>query len=104
MRYRRRPVILILDRHPAHIAKVVADFVQEQRGRLELYFLPGYAPDLNPDEFVWQHLKTQGVAKAPLLQGESLRSRVKNDLEAIKRNTRLLRSFFFAPSVAYIMD
>ena len=104
MRYRRRPVILILDRHPAHIAKVVADFVQEQRGRIELYFLPGYAPELNPDEFVWQHLKTQGVAKTPLLKNESLRSRVENDLEAIKRNVRLLRSFFHAPSVAYIMD
>ncbi len=53
LRRRRRPVLLILDRHPAHVAKLVATFVQAQRGRLELHFLPGYAPDLNPDEFVW---------------------------------------------------
>jgi len=104
LRHRRRPVMLILDRHPAHIAKVVADFVQEQKGRLELYFLPGYAPELNPDEFVWQHLKTQGVAKTPLLQNESLRSRVERDLKAIKRNVPLLRSFFRAPTVAYTTD
>ena len=104
LRRRRRPVLLILDRHPAHVAKLVATFVQAQRGRLELHFLPGYAPDLNPDEFVWQHLKTNGVAKQPLRRNESLRTRVVADLAAIGRNPRLVRSFFDAPSVAYIMD
>jgi len=52
MRGRKGRVILVLDRHPAHIAKVVARYVQGLRGRLELHFLPGYAPELNPDEFV----------------------------------------------------
>jgi transposase len=104
LRRRRRPVLLILDRHPAHVAKLVATFVQAQRGRLELHFLPGYAPDLNPDEFVWQHLKTNGVAKQPLRRNESLRKRVVADLAAIARNPRLVRSFFDTPSVAYIVD
>jgi len=104
LRRRRRPVILILDSHPAHIAKMVAAFVQSQRGRLELHFLPGYAPDLNPDEFVWKHLKSHGLATKPLERGESLRLRVVRDLEAIRRNVRLVRSFFQAPSVAYVMD
>jgi transposase len=104
LRRRRRPVLLILDSHPAHIAKVVAEFVQSQRGRLELHFLPGYAPDLNPDEFVWKHLKSHGLAKKPLERGESLRARVVHDLEVIKRNVRLVRSFFQVPTVAYVVD
>jgi transposase len=104
MRGRRKPVMLILDRHPAHIAKVVAAFVQQQKGRLELHFLPGYAPDLNPDEFVWQHLKTNGVAKKPLKRNESLRTRVQADLDNLKRNAPLVRSFFNAPTVAYVLD
>ena len=54
-------MFLVLDGHPAHIAKVVAQYVQRLTGRLELHFLPGYAPELNPDEFVWNHLKRQGV-------------------------------------------
>ena len=37
---------------PAHIAASVAEYVQKLQGRLELDFLPGYAPELNPDEFV----------------------------------------------------
>lgn len=103
LRRRRSPVVLIVERHPAHIAKVVARFIQEQAGRIEVYFLPGYAPELNPDEFVWNHVKKHGVAKKPLKQNESLRARVDADLSAIQRSPRLVRSFFQAPSVAYIM-
>jgi len=104
MRGRKHPVFLVLDGHPAHIAKVVAQYVQRLAGRLELHFLPGYAPELNPDEFVWNHLKRQGVSKTPLRRDESLRSRIQSDLAAIRSRPALVRSFFHAPSVAYTRD
>ena len=101
MRNRKYPAFLILDRHPSHRARLVAQYVQSLKGRLELHFLPGYAPELNPDEFVWNHLKRQGVSKKPLRMNESLRVRVQYDLAQIKRSPALVRSFFHAPSVAY---
>lgn len=101
MRNRKYPAFLILDGHPSHRARVVAQYVQSWKGRLELHFLPGYAPELNPDEFVWNHLKKQGVSKKPLRKNESLRARVQYDLEQIKCRPALVRSFFRAPSVAY---
>ena len=104
MRGRKYPVFLVLDGHPAHIAKVVAQYVQSLKGRLELHFLPGYAPELNPDEFVWNHLKRQGVSKQPLRKDESLRERVQADLAEVKSRPALVRSFFRAPSVAYTTD
>jgi transposase len=104
MRGRKSPVFLIVDGHPAHTAKVVAQYVQRLAGRLELHFLPGYAPELNPDEFVWNHLKRQGVSKTPLRRDESLRSRVQSDLATIQSRPALIRSFFHAPSVAYTRD
>lgn len=104
LRGRRDPVFLVLDKHPAHVAKDVAAFVQSLRGRLELHFLPGYAPELNPDEFVWNHLKRNGVSKTPLRRGESLRRRVEADLGSLKRDRRRLRSIFRAASVAYVTD
>ena len=104
MRRRRRPVFLVLDGHPAHRAKIVAAYVQSLKGQLELHFLPGYAPDLNPDEFVWNHLRQSGVTKTPLKQNEQLKARVEKDLAKIKRSPRLVRSFFRAESVGYILD
>jgi transposase len=104
LRGRRQPVLLVVDGHPAHRARLIAAFVQAQRGRLELHFLPGYAPDLNPDEFVWNYLRQQGVTKTPLRHNESLHARVEADLAAIKSDRKLLRSFFDAPSVAYILN
>jgi len=101
MRGRKHPVMLIVDGHPAHRARIVRDYVQALKGKLEIYFLPGYAPELNPDEFVWNHLKKQGVSKEPLRRGESLRARVHADLEKIKRAPQLVRSFFCARSAAY---
>ena len=100
----RGRVFLVVDGHPSHHAKIVKTYVQETRGMLELHFIPPCAPDLNPDEFVWQHAKTNGVSKKPLKQNESLKERVKSDLAAIKSNPKLVRSFFHAPSVAYAKD
>ena len=104
MRRRKSAVFLILDGHPAHVAKSVARYVQSLKGRLELHFLPGYAPELNPDEFVWNHLKRQGVSKKRLLRNESLRQRVEADLTDIQSRPALVRSFFRAPTVAYTAD
>lgn len=100
----RGKVYLVVDGHPSHRAKSVAQYVKQCKGELELHFLPPYAPDLNPDEFVWQYAKSNGVAKKPLQRGESLKQRVEADLAAIKSKPALVRSFFRAPSVAYAKD
>ena len=99
-------MFLVVDGHPSHRAKVVAAYVAACRGELEFHFpfghelraewLPPYAPDLNPDEFVWQHAKTNGVAKKPLEKNESPRQRVESDMENIKSQPKLVRSFFRA--------
>jgi len=104
LRHRKKPLFLILDSLPAHKAKMVEHYVASTEGRLRLYFLPGYAPELNPDELVWNHTKRTGTAKHPLKRGESLRARVQADLAAIQRRPALIRSLFREPSVAYITD
>jgi transposase len=104
MRHRPKPVHLVVDGLPAHKTKLVKDYVQSTRGRLTLHFLPGYAPELNPDELVWSYMKRTGVARTPLRKGERLRDKIDAQLAAIKNASRLVRSFFEAPSVAYITD
>jgi transposase len=65
-----------VDGLPAHKKALVKDYVQSTAGRLTLHFLPGYAPDLNPDELVWSHVKRTGTARRPLQQGEKLQERI----------------------------
>lgn len=104
MRHRVKPIHLVIDGLPAHKTKLVKDYVQSTGGRLTLHFLPGYAPELNPDELVWSYVKRTGVARAPLRKGERLLDKIKVQLARIKDAPRLVRSFFRAPGVAYITD
>lgn len=104
MHRRRKPVHLILDSLPAHKRAIVSEYVASTEGRLTLHFLPGYAPDLNPDEWVWSHVKRTGTARRPLQRGETLREKIEEQLAKIQKLPSLIRSFFKAPSVAYISD
>ena len=104
MRHRKKPVHLVVDGLPAHKTALVKAYVASTHGRLTLHFLPGYAPDLNPDELVWSHMKRTGVARTPLRKGETLKEKIEAQLAAIKAMPHLVRSFFLAPCVAYITD
>lgn len=104
MHGRRKPLFLVLDSLPAHKAKQVRDYVASTNDKLELHFLPGYAPELNPDELVWNYVKRTGTARKPLASGESLQDRIEADLCAVQDDPELVRSFFNAPCVAYITD
>ena len=90
--------------YPSQKLSTVLFSEPRMKGRLELHFLPPYAPDLNPDEFVWSYMKGTGVSKKPLKQNESMRQRVEEDLANIQHNRSLVRSFFGAESVAYAAD
>jgi len=104
MRRRRKPLYLVLDNLPAHKTRAVHSYVDELKGQLTLHFLPGYAPDLNPDEFVWSYAKRTGVARSTLRAGERLADRVHEQLSDIASKPKLVRSFFKHPSVSYITD
>jgi transposase len=93
MMYRRKkPVHLILDSLPAHKKATVRDYLSSTHGRLTLHFLPGYAPDLNPDEPVWSHVKRTGAARRPWQKGEKLRERIEAQLAKLQKLPRLVRS------------
>ncbi|MCC6173194.1 MAG: transposase [Gammaproteobacteria bacterium] len=97
-------MLLVLDSLPTHKRAVVREYVDSPDGRLSLHFLPGYAPDLNPDELFWSHAKRTGTAYRPLQKGEQLCDRADTQLAAVRDDRKLVRSFFDAPSVAHILD
>ena len=104
MRRRLKPVHLVVDGLPAHKTALVKEYVASTDGLLTLHVLPGYAPELNPDELVWSHMKRTGVARTPLRKGEQLSDKIEAQLAAIGRMPQLVRSFFRTRDVAYITD
>jgi transposase len=104
MKGRTKPVHLVVDGLPAHKKANVREYIESTKGKLTMHILPGYAPDLNPDELVWSHVKRTGVARNPLRAGEKLEIRIDEQLRKMQKDRRLVRSFFETPSVAYISD
>jgi transposase len=58
----RRPLLVIWDNSQPHRSKMVREYVASTAGRIQLHFLPGYAPDLNPVEYLWAWLKRHALA------------------------------------------
>ena len=88
----RGPIIVVWDRLLAHRAKKVARFVAKHP-RLELVLLPPYAPELNPSEYVWGHLKTNGLANFAPRTTDELHAKAKGEVRRIRTSSELLRSF-----------
>jgi transposase len=95
-------VFLIVDGHPAHRAKATAEFVASTQGRLRLFFLPGYSPQLNPDEWVWKNVKHDRIAKAGVTSKEELKSKAIGALRRLQKLPHLVRGFFADPHLSYI--
>lgn len=96
------PVFLIVDGHPVHRSRAVADFVEGIGGKLCLHRLPAYSPQLNPDEWVWKNTKHDGVAPAAAKGPEQLHAVVTARLRRLQRRTDIVRGFFDDPDLAYI--
>ena len=96
------PVFLIVDGHPVHRAKAVDRFVASTNAALRLYRLPAYSPQLDPDEWMWKHVKADGVAPAAPQGPEQMTAVVTARLRRLQRLPHLVRGFFGDPELAYI--
>ena len=96
------PVFLVLDGHPVHRSNAVKQFAASTDGRLRLCFLPGYAPELNPDEWVWKNIKHDRIGRAGVSGPEDLKAKALAALHRLQRLPHLVQSFFRDPNLRYI--
>ena len=96
-----RPIFLILDGGSYHRSRPVKEYVTRLRGKLQLFFLPPYSPELNPDEQVWNYVKHHGVAKTALRSGKELKQFVMARLRSLQRLPWTIRMFFLTPDTQY---
>jgi transposase len=95
----RRKLVLIVDRSPYHRSQDTREFVAAHP-RLRLEYLPSYAPELNPDEHVWGHLKGSGTTDSTTGHVTEVRRSVRSHLRSLQRRPHLVRSFYYACYVA----
>lgn len=94
-----RKIIIIEDNAPAHIAKKVNTFVEQNKNRFSIYRIPSYAPELNPDEHVWEYLKAHQLKAHQAKNKNELRSLVKRKMQGIQKKKGLVNSFFIGTYV-----
>jgi transposase len=88
------PVILIWDRLQAHRCREVQNYIQGSR-RLLMWYLPPYAPELNPVEYAWCYLKMNPLANATLPDVQALGNLACRRGRSLSRRSKLLRSFVY---------
>jgi transposase len=96
-----RPVFLILDGSSIHRSRPVREYVATLKGRLRLFFLPAYSPELNPDEQVWNYVKHHGVGKAALRDRNELKKFALARLRSLQKLPWTIRMFFLTPNTQY---
>ncbi len=97
----KRPIFLVVDCHSIHRSQQVRHLLQRLKGRLRLFYLPPYSPELNPDELVWNDLKNQAVGRMVLRGPAELKYAVVSHLRFLQRTPELIRSFFQTATTAY---
>jgi transposase len=95
-----RKIFLVVDGHPAHKSPLVRRFVAENSERIELFFLPPYSPQLNPDEIAWAHVKSR-VAKATIISKIEMKAVLISAMRRLQKLPHLVASFFQTADCKY---
>jgi hypothetical protein len=96
-----RKVFLIVDGHPVHRAKSVKEWLANKAPLIELFYLPGYSPERNPDELLNQELKATIYASGRPTSKNDLKRKLKAKLYSIQKQPDKIRAYFKKHSVRY---
>jgi transposase len=96
-----RKVFLILDNLRVHHSKTVKQWLEEHREQIELFHLPSYSPELNPDEYLNGNLKNKVHSGTPVRNQEDLEKKTRSFMRTLVKRPAHVRSYFKHPRVAY---
>jgi len=96
-----RKIFLILDNLRVHHAKVVREWLDENTERIEVFYLPSYSPELNPDECLNADLKQAVTTKAPLRAKGQLKKATVSHLRKLSKSPKRVAAYFHHKPVRY---
>jgi transposase len=94
-------IYLILDNLRVHHSKIVKKWVEENSEKIELFYLPSYSPDRNPDEYLNCDLK-YGLSEKPAPKTqEKLKENLEKHMNMLTKNTDRVKSYFNHKDIKY---
>jgi transposase len=97
----KRKVIVIADGHPVHKGRRVKQWLEEHKSECELVILPGYAPELNPDELLNQDLKSNVFSAGRPRTRDELVTQTRSYLRSTQNRPDIVRAYFEEAHVNY---
>jgi len=100
-RQAKRKVFLIVDGHPVHRSRKVKTWLEKNDHCIRLFFLPGYSPELNPDEVLNQDVKSNAVGRRRARTQVEMMSTVRGYLRSRQRLPDIVKKYFQEKHVRY---
>ena len=101
LRQSQRKVFLIVDGHPVHRAIKVRNWIEQHARQISLSYLPGYSPELNPDELLNQDVKSNAVGRRRARDQVELVKNVRGYLRSRQRQPHIVQKYFHEKHVRY---
>lgn len=94
-------IFLIIDGHPVHRARAIKNWLDDDGSRIHLFFLPGYSPELNPDEMLNNDVKSNSVGRRRAKSQSELIGNVRGYLRSRQHQPHVVRNYFNEAHVRY---
>ncbi|MBE0642560.1 MAG: transposase [Bacteroidetes bacterium] len=96
-----RKIFLILDNLKVHHAKIVKAWLAGREHEIELFYLPSYSPELNPDEYLNCDLKAGVHSKPPIRDKNNLKAAVSSHMHKLQKTPERVAKYFQHPYIRY---
>ena len=101
IKYSRKRIFFVTDGHPAHKTKKLKAWLEENKSRIEVFFIPPYSPELNPQEYLNQDVKTNVIGKKRPINKEQMRANVESFMNDRKKHKMQVQKYFHESHVRY---
>ena len=96
-----RKVFLILDNLRAHHSQVVKTWLEDNKDQIEVFYLPAYSPELNPDEYLNGDLKQNIRSGLPARSEKALTKKTRSFMRKLQNRPKHVQNYFRHPKIAY---
>jgi len=99
----KRKVFVIVDGHPVHRAKILQSWLEQHKDQIELFYLPGYSPELNPDELLNQDVKANVSKRRRPRNVDDMKADMRSYLHSTQKQPAIVRNYFTERNVRYAL-